>query len=217
MRLKPNKVAAILGCLLTTLALQGCVGALLAGGALMGAVVYNDRRDTAVIASDKSLEFGIARDINDRYRADPYVQVYVNSFNNQVLLTGQVVSAEMREDLEALAQARPPTRQVFNELFVAPPLDQAAQNGDTYLTAAVRTALVGVFDLPDFDPTRVKITTNRGVVYLMGILTPVEAERVVRQVRTVRGVQGVVTLFEYVESDGRTPMPSSVVDRGSSR
>ncbi len=192
------------------LGLQGCVGTVLATGAVAGFMVYNDRRDTATIAADKSLEFGLSRDISNRYRADPFVQVYVNSFNNQVLLTGQVHSEAVRQDIEQVARNRPTVRNVFNELLIAPPLDMATKNGDTYLTTATRAALVGIFDLPDFDPTRVKITTNRGVVYLMGLLTPFEAQRVTQQVRTVQGVQRVVTFFEFVASDGRTRInPSS--------
>ena len=52
--------------------------------------------------------------------------------------------------------------------------------------------------LDGFDPTRVKVTSSLGNVYLMGLLTPREADAVTEEVRFVSGVKRVVKLFEYL-------------------
>ena len=41
------------------------------------------------------------------------------------------------------------------------------------------------------------MVTERGTVYLMGLVTTSEAEQAVAIVRTTRGVQRIVKVFEY--------------------
>ena len=69
--------------------------------------------------------------------------------------------------------------------------------GHNTITAHVKTAMLDIVDLPGFDPTRINITTVHRTVYLMGLLTREEAERVVEIARTVSGVEKVVRVFEY--------------------
>jgi len=70
---------------------------------------------------------------------------------------------------------------------------------DSYLTSRVKVALFKV-KLENFDPTRVKVISSQGTVYLMGLLTQQEANAVTNEVRYISGVKRVVKLFEYISS-----------------
>ena len=64
--------------------------------------------------------------------------------------------------------------------------------------AKAKSSLLQVGGMPDFDPSRVKVVTERGVVYLMGLINEQEGDAVTSTVRRVNGVQRVVKLFEYI-------------------
>jgi osmotically-inducible protein OsmY len=113
-----------------------------------------------------------------------------------VLVTGEAVTEEARQQVIEIVRAIPRVRQVYDELAVAPPTSLLARSSDSVITAKVKTQLVAI---KDFDATRVKVVTERGVVYLLGLLSAADAERVTEVTRAVGGVQKVVKLFEYVE------------------
>jgi osmotically-inducible protein OsmY len=75
---------------------------------------------------------------------------------------------------------------------------------DAYLTSRAKLAIQSV-DLPGFDALRVKIVTENGVVYLMGLVTPEEADATAEKVRRIPGVTRVVKIFEYVEPKTAPP------------
>jgi osmotically-inducible protein OsmY len=72
------------------------------------------------------------------------------------------------------------------------------RSSDTWLTTKVKTALFGV-ELENFDPTRVKVVSENGTVFLMGLLRHAEAAAVTERARQVTGVQRIVKLFEYLD------------------
>ena len=89
-------------------------------------------------------------------------------------------------------------RAVFNEVAVGAESTWSEATADAYLTARVKVALFSV-KIDGFDPTRVTVTSSQGSVYLMGLLTPTEADAVTEEVRFVSGVKRVVKLFEYID------------------
>jgi osmotically-inducible protein OsmY len=86
-------------------------------------------------------------------------------------------------------------RRIYNELVVGPNSDSSADANDVWLTTKVKTALIATSNTPGM---RVKVVTENGVVYLMGLLTPEEAERVSDTVANIIGVKRVVRLFELI-------------------
>jgi osmotically-inducible protein OsmY len=88
-------------------------------------------------------------------------------------------------------------RRLVNEIEVREPEGFLSQRRDNTITAHVKTAMLDIVDMPGFDPTRINITTVHRTVYLMGLLTHEEAERVVEIARNVSGVEKVVRVFEY--------------------
>lgn len=185
------------GAALLALALSGCAG-LLISGAATGISVVHDRRTTGTLVDDQTTEFKLFDRLNAQL--PPGNQISVNCYNGVVLLTGEVISEPVRQDAGRIAYQlnEPPVRLVHNELVVAPPSSLSEQSSDALLSTKVKTALFQINQIPDFDPTRVMVVTACGVVYLMGLVRPVEADAATDVVSQVSGVRHVVTLFEYI-------------------
>ena len=111
-----------------------------------------------------------------------------------------MVSAQVRQQAEQIARdlKEPPVRLVYNELVIGPPNSLSVQSNDALLTTKVKSALFQI-QIPDFDPSRVKVVTESSVVYLMGLVKPVEADASANVASRVGGVRQVVTLFEYIK------------------
>ncbi|WP_319005064.1 BON domain-containing protein [Microbulbifer elongatus] len=120
----------------------------------------------------------------------------VVSFNGVVLLTGQVPSNELRNLAGGTAQQVHSVRQVYNEIQVRGTTSMLARTSDTWLTTKVKSALLTDKEI---DSGRIKVVTENGVVYLMGLLTRQEAENAAEKTRTVGGVQKVVKAVEYID------------------
>ena len=117
-----------------------------------------------------------------------------------VIVGGAVVSGiSVANDRRAedAAAARQGVVRVINELHDAAPTDIERRAKDSYITTKAKSSLVRV-KLSGFNPTRVRVMTTRGVVYLMGRVTHDEANAVVEKIRNLRGVRRVVKVFEYI-------------------
>lgn len=121
--------------------------------------------------------------------------VSVTSFNGIVLLTGQVPTEELRMQAGGVAQKVRGVRRVHNELQVAGVTSGIIRSNDAWLTAKVKTAFV---TYKNVDGSRIKVVTENGVVYLMGLVTNGEAQAAVNVARNVSGVQRIVKIFEYI-------------------
>lgn len=179
-----------------TLFLNGCAG-LLVGGAATGITVVHDRRTAGTVIDDQTIELKLQDALNQQL--PPGNHISVTSYNGAALLTGQVISAPARQQAEEIARRiDPPIREVYNELVIGPTLPLSVQGNDALLTTKVKTSLFQINNLPDFDPSRVKVVTENGVVYLLGLVRPVEADAAAAIASQVAGVRQVVTIFEYI-------------------
>lgn len=187
-------------CAITTLAavLSGC-GAVLVGGVTAGAVVAHDRRTPGTVVDDKQITLRA----NDILRNSPEIRsrsnISITTYNLKVLLTGQAASAQDVASFAAQVAQLPRVSHVYNEVEVGAEATWGDTANDAYLTSKVKVALFDV-KLDDFDPLRVTVTTSKGTVYLMGLVTRQEADAVTETVRYVSGVQKVVRLFDYIAS-----------------
>ncbi|MDS4021438.1 MAG: BON domain-containing protein [Candidatus Competibacter sp.] len=196
-RLGPRAARFVVpGALLLALSLTGCAG-LLVSGAATGISVAHDRRTTGSVVDDQTIEFKISNQL--ALKLPPGNQIGVTSYNGAVLLTGEASSAQARQRAEVIARGiEPPVRVVYNELVVGRPSSLSSQSSDAVITTKVKAALFQITTIPDFDPSRVKVITARSVVYLMGLVKPVEADAAADVASRVEGVRQVVTLFEYI-------------------
>jgi len=171
--------------------LQGCFPAAVGvgAGALMSA---EDRRTTGAQVEDEGIEFKISHRIGERY--GDKVHVDVTSFDRSVLLTGEAPEEGIKADIEKIALAVPNVRSVTNEIQVAGVPSFPARANDGYLTSKVKGRFL---DADKFNPLHVKVVSEAGVVYLLGIVTEQEAADAVEIARTTGGVRKVVKIFEY--------------------
>jgi osmotically-inducible protein OsmY len=177
--------------------LQGCAELFLAGGAT-AANVAHDRRTTGSFVDDEGIELKALKALHSDNEVNDKTHISVTSFNQVVLMTGEAPTPELRDRAEALVKQIPRVRRVHDEVVIAAPSSLSSRTSDTWITAKVKTSLFGV-KLPHFDPTRVKVVTENGTVFLMGLLRRSEADAVVNRVRQVGGVQRVVKVFEYID------------------
>ncbi|MFO1422914.1 MAG: BON domain-containing protein [Candidatus Competibacteraceae bacterium] len=194
MNAKPIHLAAAV---LATTLLTGCIP-LLVGGTAVGVGVAHDRRTTGTVVDDQTIELKLYNVLDQQL--PPGNHINVTSYNGAVLLSGEVVSEQARRRAERIARdlGEPPVREVYNELVIGPPNAVSSRSNDALLTTKVKTALLRIDSIPDFDPSRVKVVTDHGVVYLLGLVRPREADAAADAASQVGGVRQVVTLFEYI-------------------
>lgn len=120
----------------------------------------------------------------------------VVSFNGVVLLNGQVPNADLIPLAEQAAASVQRVKVVHNELTAGPPLPILARNQDALITSSAKTRLLADGSIPG---RRIKVVTEAGVVYLMGLVNRSEADLAVNAVKQVSGVQKIVKLFEYID------------------
>lgn len=123
-------------------------------------------------------------------------RITVISYNGVVLLTGQVPRQDLKELAGSVAQRVQRVKVVHNELTVGPPLPLLARNTDALITTSAKTRLLADSAIPG---RRIKVTTEAGIVYLLGLVRRNEAELAVQAVQQVGGVQRIVKLFEYID------------------
>ena len=181
---------------LLALGLSGCA-AVVVGGAAATANVAHDRRTTANFMEDQQIYLKALSIYNEDEALNQVTHIDISVYAKQVLLIGYAENIEIVNAFSQRVAAIPGVRNVFNEVAVGAAPTLGDGTADSYLTARVKVALFDV-KIDDFDPTRVKVSSSQGSVYLMGLLTPTEADAVTEEVRFVSGVKRVVKLFEYL-------------------
>ncbi|MBN8762856.1 MAG: transporter [Thiobacillus sp. 63-78] len=173
--------------------LGGCAAAVV-GGAAVGTSVAMDRRTAGVYVSDQEIELRALARLREAF-PQKTERISATSYNRQVLLTGQVPDEATRSRATDVVKAIPDVRMVFNELTVSGVSSLTSGANDTALTGQVKARMLRDERVP---ATKVKVVTESGVVYLMGLVTKTEAEAATNIARTTSGVAKVVTLFEYL-------------------
>lgn len=186
-----------------SLLLTGCA-AVAVGGAAGAGMAAHDRRSFGTVIDDNLLELRVTDAIYGVDGFDTGDRIKITAHNGWVLLAGEVDTSERVEQVGGIVDNVRGVRRVVNELAPEPKAGVGTRSHDTWLNARVKTSLTGI-DLPGFDASRVNVTTTRDIVYLMGLVTRDEAEAVTDKARRVRGVDRVVTVFEYIED---VPGPS---------
>ena len=178
--------------------LTGCAAVAVGGAATTGVAVVHDRRSAGTVIDDQSIEL---KALNIFYGVKTIrLNTHVNatSYNGLVLLTGEAPTEQLRQDIIQRVSRIPKVTKVHNEIIIAAPSSLVSRSSDSLITSKSKVALFNVSHIKGFDPTRVKVVTENGVVYLMGLLKQHEVSPVIETIRRVGGVQRVVKLFEIV-------------------
>lgn len=173
-------------------ALQGCVTAV-ATGVGAGALMIVDRRNAETYLADEAIEIRALNRINEKF-ADK-VHVNVTSYNLKVLLTGEVPDAGIKDELEKAIAGVANVKGVTNEVTIGASSSFGARSNDTYITSKVKARFI---DANKFQANHVKVVTEAGTVFLLGLVTRKEADDAAEIARTTADVKKVVRVFEYV-------------------
>ncbi len=190
--MKSILVGSILG--FACLQLTGCA-AVVVGGAATGAAVSLDRRTAGTVVGDQEIELRAFNRLRENF-AKGSISVSATSYNRQLLLTGQVPDEATRTKVEATVRPIPDVRTVFNETAVSGATSFTSEGNDASLTAQIKARMLQDKRVPSI---HVKVVTEAGVVYLMGLLTHAEADAATEVARSTGGVIKVVKLFEYID------------------
>jgi osmotically-inducible protein OsmY len=169
---------------------EGCIP-LAITGAGTAALMATDRRSTGTYVDDEGIELKALARLHEFSAA----HVSATSFNRRVLLTGQVPESQVRKRIQESVRTIPNVREVVDETEVAGASSLASRGNDALITSNVKARMV---NNNRFSPNHVKVVTEAGVVYLMGLVTREEADAAVDVARTTSGVSRVVKEFEYL-------------------
>ncbi len=181
------------GCLCLVLALQGCGLALIgAGGA--AAVTAFDRRSSSAIYQDETMALTIRDRIGARF--GNLTHVNVAPYNRMILLTGEAPDEQTRAAIEADVRGIANIRGIVNDIQIAPVSSLAERTNDSFITSKIKGRFL---DSGKVNPVHVRVVTEAGAVYLLGLVTEAEANAAVDIARTTGGVRKVVKVFDYCQ------------------
>lgn len=183
-------------------ALSGCAGVLV-GGAVLGTFASSDRRTFGAQTEDKAI--AIKSDMRIPAVVGENGHVNVNSFNRQVLLTGEVRDEAVKAAVQREVAAVEGVKSIANEIAIGIPTSFTSRANDTLLTTKVKASL---YDMRDISGNSYKVVTENNVVYLMGRVTQREGNIAGDVARGVGGVQKVVKVFEYITDQDVQQMQS---------
>jgi osmotically-inducible protein OsmY len=190
-----RRLAVVAALVSSTLAAGGCVP-LAATGIAVGTLAALDRRTIGAQTEDTEIELRGASRMPDAIRGSGGVSI--TSYNRRVLLSGQVPDETAKADAERVMRQVPGVREVFNELETANRVGFSTTANDTALTARVKAAFV---EQKALNANTVKVVTENGTVFLMGLVTQREGPGYATAASRVSGVRRVVTLFEYITEE----------------
>lgn len=182
-----------MGCIALLPVISGCAAVVVGGAAATGYMVAEDRRTVGTMTEDEGIENKAVNRIGEKVK-DAHINV--TSYNRAVLLTGEVPTEAAKADAERIARAVENVRSVFNELQVSGNSSLQARTDDSVLTSKVKGRFV---DAGKFNALHVKVVTESGAVYLLGLVKRQEATDATEIARTTGGVRKVVRVFEYLD------------------
>lgn len=188
-----TKFCAVVGAAVFPLLLSGCPAAIVAGGA-SGAAAVNDNRSIGALAEDEVIETKTLLKIVDKFGGA--VHVSATSYNRRVLLTGQAPSEEIRREIIGIVKGVENVRSFVDEMEIGNPSSLTARLSDAALTGRVKAALCRL-QREGFSCLDIKVVTEKGVVYLLGLVEREEAATAIETARRVPGVINVVKVFEF--------------------
>jgi len=176
-------------------ALGGCVPVMVAGAVGGAVMVAADRRSAGAQLDDEAIEIKVSTQANNEY--GNRIHLNVTSYNGIVLLTGEVPDQAVLASVAKIATNTDKVRGVNNELVIGLLSDFSSRSNDTYITSKVKSRMI---EANKFPPNVVKVVTERGVVYLMGIVSKEEGAAAAEIAATTAGVARVVKFFQYPTS-----------------
>ena len=203
--MKKKLIAALLLGATVLPALQGCFP-VVAAGVTGGVLATMDRRSVGTQTEDESIEWKASARVTEQLgsKADK-AHINFTSYNRTVLLSGEVASNEDKAEVERIVSSVANVQGVYNELAVGASSSFSDRSNDSFVTSKVKSRSV---DTGKFNPVHVKVVTEAGTTFLLGMVTQPEADAAINVARTTAGVKRVVNLLEII-----TPAKARELDK----
>lgn len=166
------------------------------GPSVAGTWFNHDRRTADAIVDDQAIaaKANIAISKNKALWKDSHISTL--TYNNSILLVGQTKNRLHKDQLDKMLAPISGLGNIYNQVTIGEPIPLKTRAKDTWITTQAKTKIVSNRDI---GMNRVKVITENGVIYLMGMLTTDEEEIVTDMVRRIDGVKKVVTVIERAE------------------
>jgi osmotically-inducible protein OsmY len=195
----------------TAVGLSGCFP-VVATGVVAGALSISDRRTTGAQTEDAAIELKAFSQFRERFKSDK-ISLSVVSFNRIVLVTGVVPDAATKAEAARVVSRIDNVRNVLNEITIGAPTSLKTYGSDVVLTTRVKASFI---DRKDLQANLVKVYTEAGVVYLMGLVTDREANVAAEIASKVPGVLRVVRAFEIISEAEAARLKAQIGGPGES-
>lgn len=182
--------------LIPALALQGCVGGVVAAGSAASATVASDKRTVSTIADDVSIDYHAHEALVADKTLNAEGHVLAASYNHVLLLLGEVPTEELKDRAEDLVKNLPDVKRVVNKITIEKPITLMQKSNDTVLTTNVKARMLSTTNLK---ATHIKVITENGTVYLLGKISHEQGNIAAEVARNSTGVKKVVKVFEYTD------------------
>ncbi|MCL1039416.1 BON domain-containing protein [Shewanella submarina] len=173
--------------------LSGCAGVVVVG-AVGGAVVANDERSFRTQLDDTNADFEIASALSKHEDLQNQTNITGVVMNGNTLLIGQSPNSMLRDKAIRVVKELQLGGKLFNQIRIGNPTSFTTRSNDAWITTKVKTRMLNTDDL---DVTRVKVITENGEVFLLGLIDKSQANLAVDVARNTAGVRKVVKVFEY--------------------
>lgn len=190
-----SNIKFVLLLLIPIILLQGCATAIVTGGAT-GVALIHDRRTAGSVIDDQGIEFKATYSLFANKEIYDQSHINVTSYNGIVLITGETLTEELKQKITAEVKAISKVRRIHNELIIAAPSALPSRSSDTWITSKIKAKFT---TSDEINPFFIKVVTEHGIVYLMGIVSRTEAQNALNIVTNSAGVQRVVKIFEYTD------------------
>ena len=190
------KIQRLLVAALLLVMSTGCTSILVATTDENGMQENPGVRTAGTIVEDESIETKVTVNMKSMEPAFRDAHFNVVSHNGVVLMVGQVQSEALKIRAgQIAAEASAQVRRVHNELEVAGQTTLLSRTNDSWISTKVRTQMASNKDVPS---GQIRVITENGVVYLMGMLSQAQGDRAALLARNIAGVSRVVKVFEYI-------------------
>jgi osmotically-inducible protein OsmY len=188
-----------LSLLLLISSLSGCSAITTGLAEVTGLSFFHDRRTSNMLLQDERIEINAALELNSHKDTRTECHFNVTAYNGTVLVTGEAPTEQLRNKVISIVRTIKGVKLVHNELKVTKLSSFSSRSHDALITTKIKSSLSGIKNLPGFDSTRVKVITENGVVYLLGLVHEHEANVATEVARRETGVKQVVKIFELIE------------------
>ncbi|AKG68465.1 MULTISPECIES: division/outer membrane stress-associated lipid-binding lipoprotein [Serratia] len=190
------KLRATFAVLFSALLLQGCVAGVVVGSAAVATKTATDPRTVGTQVDDGTLEARVENAISKDQQLKKEARVVATAYQGKVLLTGQAPTTELASRAKQIALGVDGAAEVYNEIRQGTPVSLGTASSDTWITTKVRSQILTSDTVKS---SNVKVTTENGEVFLLGLVTQQEGQSAAQIASQVSGVKHVTTAFTYVK------------------